>query len=174
MRLCFNSISCAKENGFVTEPCSGEPLQKINSREISRQCVAHYISATRGAGLPPQPSPTRCECDGGLQAYPLTGQAHAQAGESVRGLWRQARSCFPSSLGPSLLPQGLQGQLSCKIRERACAHEKVVRLLCSRNGVARAGAPIRGARTALAPAVGDGPFTRRRNRYRSSPRRGSH
>jgi hypothetical protein len=53
--LCFNSISCAKENGFVAEPCSGEPLQKINSREISRQCVAHYMSARRGAGLLPQP-----------------------------------------------------------------------------------------------------------------------
>ena len=69
------------------------------------------------------------------------GQAHEQVGESLRRLWRQARSCFPSSLGPSLLPQSLQGQLSCKVSARPCAHEKVVRLLCSRNDVARAGTP---------------------------------
>src|SRR5215467_8745064 len=54
--LCFNSVSCAKENGFVAESCSGEPLQKINSGEISRQCAAHYVSATRGAGLSPSSS----------------------------------------------------------------------------------------------------------------------
>src|SRR5262245_45916384 len=65
----------------------------------------------------------------------LTRHAHVQAGESLRRLWRQARSRFPSSLGPSLLPQSLQGPLSRKIRERPCAHEEVVRLLCSRNGV---------------------------------------
>src|SRR5262249_52355508 len=74
----------------------------------------------------------------GLQAHSLTVQAHAQAGESLHRLWRQARPGFPSSLGPALLPQGLQGQLSCKIRERSCADEKVVRLLCARSGLARA------------------------------------
>ena len=71
--------------------------------------------------------------DDGLQAYPLTGQAHEQVGESLRRLWQQARSCFPSSLGPSLLPQSLQGQLSCKISEEPCAHEKVVRRSPSRS-----------------------------------------
>src|SRR5262245_47544181 len=140
--LCFNPVSCAKENGFVAEPCPGEPLQKINSREISRQCAAHYVSATRGAGLPPSSSPDAVRVekrDGSLQADQLTRHAHVQAGESLRRLWRQARSCFPSSLGPSLLPQSLQGPLSRKIRERPRAHEEVVRLLCSRNGVAPAG-----------------------------------
>jgi hypothetical protein len=75
--LCFNSVSCAKENGFVAEPCPGEPLQKINSREISRQCAAHYVSATRGAGLPPSSSPDAVQVDkrdGGLQAYHSRGK----------------------------------------------------------------------------------------------------
>ena len=79
---------------------------------------------------------TLCACqkrDDGLQAYPLTGQAHEQVGELLRRLWRQARSCFPSSLGPSLLPQSLQGQLSCKVSEGPCAHEKVVRRSPSRS-----------------------------------------
>src|SRR5262245_10123774 len=38
----------------------GRPLQKINSREISRQCGAHYVSGTRGAGLPPSRALTQC------------------------------------------------------------------------------------------------------------------
>jgi hypothetical protein len=73
--LCFNSVSCAKENGFVAEPCPGESLQKINSREISRQCGAHYVSDTRGAGLPPSRALTQCKSkrDGGLQAYHSRG-----------------------------------------------------------------------------------------------------
>jgi hypothetical protein len=75
-QLCFNSVSCAEENGFVAESCSGEPLQKINSREISRQCGAHYVSATRGAGLPPSSSLYAVQVenrDGGLQAYHSRG-----------------------------------------------------------------------------------------------------
>src|SRR5262245_49173525 len=60
-QLCFNSVSCAKENGFAAESCSGETLQKINSREISRQCAAHYVSDTRDAGLPPSRALTQCK-----------------------------------------------------------------------------------------------------------------
>ena len=116
-------------------------MQKINLLEISWQFVPYYTSATRRAGLLPQP--TRCESETRRRPASISthGQAHEQVGESLRRLSRQARSCFPSSLGPSLLPQSLQGQLSCKISARPCAHEKVVRLLCSRNDVARVGTP---------------------------------
>src|SRR5262245_60033309 len=79
-QLCFNSVSCAKENGFVAESCSGEPLQKINSREISRQCGAHYTSVTRGAGFPPSSSPDAVQVDkrdGGPQAYHSRGNSCA-------------------------------------------------------------------------------------------------
>jgi hypothetical protein len=85
---------------------------------------------------------TRCESETRRRpaSISLTGEAHEEVGEPLRRLWRKARSCFPSSLGPSLLPQSLQVQLSCEVNQRPCAYEKVVRLLCSRNNVA-AGTP---------------------------------
>src|SRR5258708_36059260 len=47
------------------------------------------------------------------------------------GLWWKVRSCLLPPLGPPLLPQNLQGQLSCENEEGPCVHEKVVWFLTS-------------------------------------------
>jgi hypothetical protein len=51
-------------------------------------------------------------------------------------MWGKVRSCLPSSLGPALLPQSLQGKLSCESSAGPCAREKVVWLLSSRRHLA--------------------------------------
>ena len=40
-------------------------------------------------------------------------------------LWATVYTCLPPALGAALLPQGLQGQVSCKNREGPFAHKKV-------------------------------------------------
>jgi hypothetical protein len=58
----------------------------------------------------------------------IGGEAHDQLGKPLRKLWRAIRSRLPSPLGAALLPQSLQGQLSCKNRQGMRAHKKVARL----------------------------------------------
>jgi hypothetical protein len=65
--------------------------------------------------------------------------AYGRDVKPLHEMWGQVRSCFPLSLGPALLQQGLQGTLSSESSARPCAREKVVRLLCSRDELAFCG-----------------------------------
>jgi hypothetical protein len=56
----------------------------------------------------------------------IGGEPHGQVREPLRRLWWKVRARLPSPLGVALLPQGLQDQLPCEIREGLRAHEKVV------------------------------------------------
>lgn len=108
-------------------------LRKINPSEISRQCVSPIwrgecsdeLAAFRcGVEACGRVAPIRPMAPCNLQ---IGGEPHGQVREPLRGLWWKVWPRLPSPLGAALLPQSLQGQLSCEIREGLCALAKVVR-----------------------------------------------
>jgi hypothetical protein len=119
MALTFRPIG-----SFAGHDVQCRTLQNINSADIARQCVLHYL-------------PCRQFKDGFA--------AYEHVGKPLREMWGKIRSCLPSSLGPALLSQNLQRKISCEGSARPCAREKVLRLLCSRNELALR--VLQGART---------------------------
>jgi hypothetical protein len=77
---------------------------------------------------------------------PTGGKLHDQIGESLRKLWRKARSCQPPPSRPALLPQNLQGDLPGENSEGPCVHATVVWLRTSQGfaGDGRTGISGRG------------------------------
>src|SRR5687767_14425147 len=62
-------------------------------------------------------------------------EPHDQVEEPLCRLRGKVWPRLPPSSGPALLPQSLQGQLSCENSERACVHEKMARFPRSRYDV---------------------------------------